>query len=254
MSRRPWRDEAAVWLAPSQVGLALRRRGWRTRTERHGQAVAPGADALQALAQLAAVATPAAARTRIVVSNRFIHTALLPDGRGLRGVGERHLAARELLRGIHGDAVDRWQVAVDGTAAQGMPIAALDAGWLQRLQQQAHQAGLRPHSVRPLLALAAERAWPRIGARAAWLLVTEPDGAMLARLDAGWQSLRSLPLDPAAGVEAVPPWLARCALLDGLAPAALPLFHVAMQAAPQLDAALAQAGWVPQTLALDDTP
>ncbi|MGC3985515.1 MAG: hypothetical protein QM777_12775 [Pseudorhodoferax sp.] len=232
MSPLPWRERAAVWLAPSQVGLALRRRGWRP-PERHQQAVAAGgADAvLQALAALAAQAGPRRARARIVLSNRFVRSTLLPDGRALRGPAERRVAARELLRGVHGDAVEGWDLAVDGAAGPGMPAAALDAGWLARLRQQALQAGLRAVSVRPLLALAAAHAWPQLAGRPSWLLVTEADGALLARIDPaqGWQSLRSLPLDAAQGPAALAPWLARCALLDGLEPAGLPLVHVAWQ-------------------------
>lgn len=285
MSRLPWREQAAVWLAPSQVGLLLRRRGWRARPERHGQAVAPaGGDAahaaLHALERLAAVAAPAQAHARIVLSNRFVRTALLPDGRALRGTAERQLAARELLRSIHGDAVDGWQVAVDGTAALGMPAVALDAGWLALLRQQARHAGLQASSVRPLLALAAAQAWPRIAGRHAWLLVTEPDGAVLARIatPGGWQSLRSLAFDaapdpaaltevpsaspavrsPSGGRAALMAWLARCALLDGLDPAALPLVHVDWRGmdgtgqAPLVDAdAWRQAGWQAEPVALD---
>lgn len=262
MSRLPWREQAAVWLAPSQAGLALRRRGWGRPVEGHHQALAApdGAGdvsaALQALAELeklAVAARPHRARTRIVVSNRFVRTALLPDGRALRGAAERQVAAREVLRGIHGDAVDGWDVAVDDAAAPGMPAAALDAAWLQRLRQQ---AGLQAVSVRPLLALAAAHAWPHIAGRHAWLLVTEPDGAMLARIGTphGWQSLRSLPFDAAHGRAALVPWLARCALLDGLEPADLPLVHVAWSgmgaAMPAPDASLAQAGWQLQSLAL----
>lgn len=232
MSRPLWAERAAVWLAPSQVGLALRRRGWRP-PERHQRALAAeGADAvLQALVALAAQAAPRGARTHIVLSSRFVHSTLLRDGRALRGPAERRVAARELLRGVHGDTVDGWDLAVDGASAPGMPAAALDAGWLARLRQQALQAGLRPVSVRPLLALAAAHAWPRLAGRAAWLLVTEADGALLAGIDPaqGWQSLRSLPFDAAQGESALAPWLARCALLDGLEPAELPLVHVAWQ-------------------------
>nr|WP_145552413.1 hypothetical protein [Variovorax boronicumulans] len=232
MSRLPWREQAAVWLAPSQVGLVLRRRGWQP-PQQHRQAVAAdGADALLlALGALVAQAAPRRARARIVVSNRLVHMALLPDGRALRGGAERRVAARELLRSVHGDAVEGWDLAVDAAAGAGMPAAALDAGWLARLRQQVLQAGLHAVSVRPLLALAAAHAWPRLAGRAAWLLVTETDGALLARIDPaqGWQSLRSLPFDAAQGQAALAPWLARCALLEGLEPVEQPLVHVAWQ-------------------------
>ncbi|WP_326535539.1 hypothetical protein [Pseudorhodoferax sp.] len=264
MSRLPWREQAAVWLAPSQVGLALRRRGWRQALEQHQQDVPAqaGGDqahaALHTLERLAAVAAPARAHARIVVSNRFVRTALLADGRALRGAAERQVAARELLRGIHGDAVDGWQVAVDGAAALGMPAVALDAGWLALLQRQARHAGLQTLSVRPLLALAAAQAWPRIAGRHAWLLVTEPDGAVLARIatPGGWQSLRSLAFDAALGPQALLPWLARCALLDGLDPADLPLLHVDWRGIdagqpPQHTAALLQAGWQAEAVPLE---
>ncbi len=260
MSRPPWREQAAVWLAPSQVGLALQRRGWRRPVAHHQQAVdgPDGADAaLRALAQLATTAAPRRAHARIVVSNRFVRTTLLPDARVLRGTAERRVAARELLRGVHGDTVDGWDLAVDGTAGPGMPAAALDTGWLQRLQQQALQAGLRAVSVRPLLALAAAQAWPRLAGRHAWLLVTEADGALLARIDPaqGWQSLRALPFDAMQGPDALAPWLARCALLDGLEPADLPLVHVAWQGLAPADplaplAPLELTGWQPHTIAL----
>lgn len=265
MSRPPWREQAAVWLAPSQAGLALRRRGWRAGWAHHHQAVAApdGADAalqaleaLRALVQLATAAAPRRALARVVLSNRFVRTALLPDARALRGDTERRLAAQAELRGIHGDAADAWAVAVDTHAATpGLPVAALDAGWLAQLQQQARTAGLQAVSVRPLLALAAAQAWPHLAGRRAWLLVTEPDGALLARLDPaqGWQSLRSLAFDTPQDRDALPAWLARCALLDALAPADLPLVHVAWNgmaptappAAPALD------GWNATALALD---
>ena len=267
MSRPPWVEQATVWLAPSQVGLLLRRRGWRSAWEAHAQAV-PGAAqgdgahvahaALHALERLAAVAAPAQARARIVLSNRFVRWTLLPDGRALRNATERALAARALLRGVHGEAVDGWQLAVDDQAVDRVPAVALDAAWLELLQRRARHAGLTPLSVRPLLALAAAQAWHALAGQG-WLLVTEPDGAGLARIAApgGWQSLRSLAFDGTAAAEALLPWLARCALLDGLEPDALPLVHVDWQGlgapgpAPAWTEALRPAGWRVQALALD---
>jgi hypothetical protein len=258
VSRLPWREDAAVWLAPSQVGLALRRRGWRNALERHAHpaAVPHSADAaLEALGPLAAAARPNRAHARIVVSNRFVRTALLPDGRTLRDAAERRVAAREVLRGVHGDMVDGWHVAVDDEAALGMPSAALDAGWLGRLRQQARMLGLQAVSVRPLLAPAAARAWSLLAGRPAWLLVTEPDGALLARIDAarGWQSLHTKTLDGLQDRAALARWVTRCALLDGLEPAELPLVHVAWSGAGQAPQGppLALEGWDMQTLALD---
>ncbi|KQP12649.1 hypothetical protein [Pseudorhodoferax sp. Leaf267] len=251
MSRLPWREAATVWVAPSQVGVALRRRGWRRApAQPHAAPVAAGSDALQALARLAADAAPAQAHTRIVVSNRFVRTALLPHGQALRGANERHLAAREVLRSTHGDAVDTWTVTVDGQGSASTLAAGLDAGWLASLLATGREAGLHAVSVRPLLAVAAASAWPHLAGREAWLLVTEPDGAMLARIDAqgAWRSLRSAHEGPAAWAQ----WLARCSLLDGLAPASLPLVHVAWDwAAPAAeDSHLAAAGWDLKTVPL----
>lgn len=240
MLRLPWRDAAIAWVAPSQVGLALRRRGWRSApAQRHQAPLAAPADAVPALGRLASGAQATKAPTCIVVSNCFVRTALLPHGQVLRGAAERQLAAREMLRSTHGDAVDAWTVAVDAQGAASTLAAALDSDWLAALLA----TGLQAVSVRPLLALAAAQAWPHLAGREAWLLVTEPDGAMLARIDAqgAWQSLRSADM----GGVSLAQWLARCSLLDGIAPASLPLVHAAWGwVAPVLDhAAWAAEGW-----------
>ena len=244
MLRLPWRDAAVAWVAPSQVGVALRRRGWRSASAPlHQMLLATPADAAAALGRLAGDAQASQASTRIVVSNRFVRTALLPQGQVLRGAAERQLAAREVLRSTHGDAVDAWTVAVDAQGAASTLAAALDSDWLAGLLATARQAGLHAVSVRPLLALAAAQAWQHLAGREAWLLVTEPDGAMLARIDAqgAWLSLRSAD----AGGVSLAQWLARCSLLDGIAPASLPLVHAAWDwAAPALDhGAVLADGW-----------
>ncbi len=183
----------------------------------------------------------------------------MTDGRALRGDAERRVAVRETLRGVHGDAVDGWSVAVDPAAAPGLPAAALDAGWLGRLRHAARQAGLRAVSVRPLVALAAQHAWTHMAGRHAWMLVTEPDGALLARIDAAgaWQSLHGLPLDGTRGMAALPPWLERCALVDAVEPDELPLVHVAWNGIVPPEGAAADplrtesAGWRIRTIVLD---
>lgn len=247
MLRLPWRDAAVGWVAPSQVGLALRRRGWRSApAQQHQAPLTAMADAVTALGRLAADTQAGQAATRIVVSNRFVRTALLPQGQVLRGAAERQLAAREVLRSTHGDAVDLWTVAVDAQGTTSTLAAALDSDWLAALRA----TGLRAVSVRPLLALAAAQAWPHLAGRDAWLLVTEADGAMLARIDAqgAWLSLRSAD----AGGVPLAQWLARCSLLDGLAPASLPLVHAAWHWGTPIsdhDACKAE-GWDVRTLAL----
>jgi len=269
----PWRDQAAVWLAPSQVGLALRRRGWRTQAAQHrdatleGGASAPAA-ALQALAALAAQATAdgqaTRAHTRIVLSNRFVPSALMPGATALRGAAERQLAAREVLRATHGDGVDNWALALDTRGGANPLAAGLEANWLATLRTTAQQAGLQAVSIRPLLAVAAAQAWPHIEGRSVWLLVTEADGAVLARIDTRgtWQSLRSLvlgtPTDADALSASIAVWLARCCLLDGLEPADLPLVYApwqwaskdAGQSQADFAATVTNAGWQLQTVAL----
>jgi hypothetical protein len=248
----PWREAATVWVAPSQVGVALRRRGWRAaRAHSHESAIVNGTDVLPALSRLAAGLSASRAQARIVVSNRFVRLALLPHGQALRGAAERQLAAREVLRSVHGDAVDAWTVTVS-TPDAGSPVAAaLDTDWLAAVLAVGRQAGLAAVSVRPLLALAAVQAWSELAGREAWLLVTEPDGALLARIDAQgvWRSLRSTHEAPTAWAA----WLARCSMLDGLSPASLPLVHAAWNwASAQAGAApWSPAGWRVHTVPLD---
>lgn len=251
MSPRPWAERADVWLAPSTVAFALRR-GWRARGAWQAQALAAPADGLaawQTAQQLAASAGAPRGRAELLLSNRFVRLALLPDARGLRGLAERRVAARETLRAIHGDAVDGWQLALDPQGEHAVPLAAVDSAWLDAWRAG---TGLRAVSVRPLLALAARQAWPLLRGRAAWLLVTEADAAVLARLDATgqWLSLRSLPLDGGDVTALLAPWLARSSLLDGLAPGSLPLLHAHW--APGLAApAPACDGWSVEPVAWD---
>jgi hypothetical protein len=262
--RLPWRNQAAVWLAPSTVGVALRGRGWRAPPAQYHQAFIDGganapAAALSAFSTLAAQARTTKAHTRIVVSNRFVRTALLPGAQGLRGSAERQLAAREVLRATHGDSVDTWALAVDDHGAASPLAAGLDADWLASLLATAQQAGWQAVSVRPLLALAAAQVWPHVAGREVWLLVTEPDGAVLAHINAqgAWLSLRSLALgSQEQAANTLPPWLARCCLLEGVEPGSLPLVHAAWAwaaakpAESEANAALIEAGWTPQTVSI----
>ena len=115
---RPFRDEVAVFLAPSLV-LLVRSRGGLTPKPlaEHAVQVEPAnaSDWSAALAALDAEigqSTWREANVRIVVSDHWVRHDVLPWSVELAKESERLAHARYLLSSTYGDVVEQWSVAL----------------------------------------------------------------------------------------------------------------------------------------------
>ena len=131
--------------------------------------------AVQALAREASTWRKRVALT-VVLSNRFVRYALLPQQAGGVSAEEELALARFQFAKIHGERAKGWEVRV----SEGLACA-IDAALLAELRK------LKVVSVQPLLMLAYNQSRKRIPREGAWLFLAERDWGCLARLaPRGW--------------------------------------------------------------------
>ena len=108
LSRETW----SVRLEPGQVRHRWVRRGWRGVVPGPWEAhpVVDGQDpvaaSLSVLRELLAAARPRRFEAEVVLSNRFLRFAGVPQASRLPGAAARQAAARQALRRLYGDDAD----------------------------------------------------------------------------------------------------------------------------------------------------
>lgn len=189
-------DRLFVALQPDRVAL-VRQSGWRKRrvTAKHVAPCAAGSSWEAAVATLAtALADPAWRRCRleVVLSARFVRTAVMPPVAGMRS-GEVSRLAQHCLQEAHGEGSDGWHVTF-GDAPWNAPrlVCAIDSELLKALDAAARGAGGRLVSVRPFAMSAFDSRRSHFAEGSAWFVAVEPDWCTLARVEHGtWMSVRT---------------------------------------------------------------
>ncbi len=210
-------DRLLVSVAPDCIGL-VRMRGILRRAvvEERRIACAPGpADrpwegAVQALREVIGQGGPA--RVTLVLSNRLVRYALVPDDPGVSGREEELALARFHFTRIHGERAKAWSLRLGGAVGATRLASAVDAELPDALRGAfPRTGGARLVSVQPYF-MAAFNAVRGALRELGWLVLVEPGRACLALLSpAGWHAVQSLRLD-AEGCAQVPGHLEREAL------------------------------------------
>lgn len=130
----------------------------------------------------------------VVLSNRFVRYAVVPQGGGAATTEEELALARFQFARIHGDLVKGWEVRFSPDATGPQLACAIDSALIEGLRACFPRGGrARLVSVQPYLMTVYNRWRGRIPREGAWLLLAERDRVCLARLAAkGWGAVQSV--------------------------------------------------------------
>lgn len=198
LSRADWH----VSVAPERVRL---RRRARQRDGADGGAqqgdtempCGPGAISWQgAIAALksALPAEPArGASAAVVLSNRLVRYAVVPWDEALTSAAEEAVHATHHFVQLYGQAIARWDIAIDRNPAGCPRIAsAVDPALLHALREVFGAAGIRLRSVTPQLAHVCNQYRHQFGTTNGWLVTYESECLCVGLFLAGrWISVRS---------------------------------------------------------------
>lgn len=203
----PWAsDELGVALFPDRLIIARVGGGWR-RQLKHKEIIAlapapPDAPrwqpALEALAGKVLGGELAGAEVTLVLSNHFVHYALVPWSELLKSEEEQLAFARQRFVRVHGSAAEGWLLSLSQAGprqsrlACGAPQALIDA-----LNAVMAPVGSRYRSLQPHLMASFNRCRARLGVRPGWYVVAEPGLLCIALLhDGQWHSVRTMKIGP----------------------------------------------------------
>jgi hypothetical protein len=196
-----WRDRLRVGLCPERLVLAGYRRGLRPRLARKeivalpppaGADAAPWRGAVEALRGALAAGAPRPIEVSVILSNHFVHYAVLPWSKALESAEDWRALARHRFAAAHGPAAADWELRLSHGAPRGARVAcAVSAELLAALAEAVAAAGARLAAVQPHLMAAFNRVRRRLGA-SCWLAVEEPGRLVLALISDGeWRAIRS---------------------------------------------------------------
>lgn len=199
-------DRLGIALFPERLVLARSSGGFRRRLA-HKETVAfapaesgvplwqPAVDALAAKVTAGALAK---ADVTLILSNRFVHYAVVPWSDGL-GSNEEELAfARHCFARVHGSEADDWEIKLS-SARPGKPrlACAVEQRLIEALRTCMSPLASRYRSLQPHLMASFNRWRARLGERPAWFVVAEPGLLSVALVgDGQWHSVRTLKVGP----------------------------------------------------------
>jgi hypothetical protein len=200
-----WRDQVRIGVAPDRLVLAGYQRGVNPRLVRRDiievrpNDAAPGwQSAIDALPAALATWRSGKPEVSIILSNCFVHYALVPWNPARRTDAEWLALARHRLAAVHGAAAEHWELQVTDTVRMGALIACgVEIALLDALQAKVTEARATLNSVQPYLIAAFNRIRTKIGHESCWLVIEEPGCLMLALIRGGhWLSIRCRHVDP----------------------------------------------------------
>ena len=192
------RDALRVGLSPHKVVLLLTRGSRVVKRRALDSALASASEEpwRPALRSLDAALPEFAQRGRaceVVLSNHFVHYALVPAAEELTSEWEQTAYVRVIFAKALGSAADElaFRVCDDGST---MHVAsAVNQAMLEQLTDLVVRQGLRLQSVQPHLMAAFNRWRGRIRAKTAWFVLVEDERMSVGLLHRDrWRSLRSM--------------------------------------------------------------
>ncbi|MFZ2161164.1 MAG: hypothetical protein WAW02_02995 [Sideroxyarcus sp.] len=192
------REELRVVLTPQQVllvriGRAFTRRGLTRRVLQKiavpcvaADAGVPWSGALGTLeTELAGLAKDTAFAS-VILSNHFMHYALIPWSGALKDEAEETAVARHFFRELHGPAADAWELRLSPDKAGEPQLAsAVDGALTEALRAVFAGAGIRLRSIQPSLMTAYNSCRNRLQGSSAWFVLFEAGSLCLALLQQG---------------------------------------------------------------------
>jgi hypothetical protein len=157
-----------------------------------GPEEAPWSAALATLKTILAASEFRHARAELILSNHFVHYAIVPWRDELTGDEERMAFVRHCFAKIHGARAEGWVPRLSDTR-YGAPAvaAAMEPALLEAIRQTAADASLRLDSIEPFLAAAFNRSRTDMTGDTFWFVAAEKGRFCVAHIEGGqWRSLR----------------------------------------------------------------
>lgn len=197
-----WPDQLGIALFPERLVLARASGGFRRRLL-HKEIVAfapaepgvplwqPAADALTAKVAAGALAK---ADVSLVLSNRFVHYAVVPWSDALGSKEEELAFARHCFARVYGSETESWALKLSSANPRKARLAcAVEQTLIDALETCMGPLARRYRSLQPHLMASFNRVRARLGEQPAWVVVAEPGLLCLALLQDGrWQSVRTV--------------------------------------------------------------
>ena len=202
-----WSDELRIVLYPGYVSMvrienSIARQGFRLQVQSSAvvsdvEAVAGEplwGGALKALGEVLPSLPSRKVRVTVILSNQFMHYALVPWSADLGGEDEEQAMARHCFRNAYGEVAEHWDIRLSpGKAGAPMLASAVDGRLPDALRAVLGQAGVKPKSIQPHLMAAYNTCRGRICGDSAWFVVVERGSLCLALLQRDcWSSLRTM--------------------------------------------------------------
>lgn len=222
-----WRDEWRILISPRQVAVWQLARGWRSGTPRKQVFSCDqddaGLDWEPPLQRLLGQARQNSKQVEVILSNHYVHYAVIPWKDQLADAQEREAYLRHYFGMAYGEAAQTWDLRVSRVRIDQPSLASgVEHALVQRLRILFEDAGVRLSAIRPHLVEVLNQSRAIIGRRDAWLMLQEGGRLHVALHRQGaWRSIRSHYVDDwAVDQKAL---LAREAVLCGIDPGALPV-------------------------------
>lgn len=130
----------------------------------------------------------------VIVSNHFMHYALIPWSDALSNDKEEMAFARHLFRETYGDDADSWELRINHNDTGSTQLACgVDARLIEGLRGSFSRAGIGLHSIQPHLMDAYNSCCASLRDKSAWLVVAERGNLCLSLLQEGqWSWVRTI--------------------------------------------------------------
>ena len=201
-----WPDQLGIALYPERMVLARASGGFRRRLV-HKEIVAfapsepgmpPWQPAVNALAIKVAAGALAKADVTLVLSNRFVHYAVVPWSETITSKEEDLAFARHCFARVYGSDADDWEIKLSSAPPRKPRVAcAVEPSLIEALSTCMSPLAGRYRSLQPYLMASFNRWRTRLGGRPGWFVVAEPGLLSVALLrDGQWHSVRTLKVGP----------------------------------------------------------
>jgi hypothetical protein len=196
-----WPDQLGVALFADRLLMARASRGWKRRLKDKETVVLEPAQpnmpswqpAIDALGGKIAAGALKGAQISVVLSNCFVHYAIVPWSDALGSEEELALARHCFVR-VYGAEAESWVIKLSARHSGKARVAcATDAALIDALNRIMAPLGERYGSLQPHLMASFNRWSAQFGEKACWFVAAEPGLLCLALLgDGQWQSVRTV--------------------------------------------------------------
>lgn len=188
------RDRIAVAVYPERVVWLRVGKGGRVLSKGSVACDPAGPDwraALAALPQALRDAGAAGTRVAVLLSNRLVRYAIVPNPDSARSLPELDRLARHPFERAHGDAVGGWEIRLSDAAPGRSALAsAVDRELLAALRETVKDSGGHLVAIRPYLMTAFNRLAGRSSGAGFFVMMEPGRSCQLAWQDGGWLAVQ----------------------------------------------------------------